>query len=85
VPVAVRNFLVMMEGDEAAYEVVYCAAFVYLDATWLDMKASYMEFNKVLAAVKAKVLELLSLPPASLAEVVGALGLDSSGMREGEW
>ena len=39
--------------DEEAFDVLYCIAFEMMDAQWLAMHASYMEFN---------VLFCLSLP-----------------------
>lgn len=31
--------------DENAFDVLYCIAFEMMDAQWLAMHASYMEFN----------------------------------------
>ena len=31
--------------DEEAFDVLYCIAFEMMDAQWLAMHASYMEFN----------------------------------------
>lgn len=31
--------------DEEAFDVLYCIAFVMMDAQWLAMRASYMDFN----------------------------------------
>lgn len=31
--------------DECAFDMLYCVAFEMLDAQWLAMRASYMEFN----------------------------------------
>lgn len=31
--------------DEEAFDVLYCIAFELMDAQWLAMQASYMEFN----------------------------------------
>ena len=31
--------------DESAFDRLYCVAFEMLDAQWLAMRASYMEFN----------------------------------------
>lgn len=44
---AASGFLALLAGDPLAFEEVYCASFELLDATWLQMKASYMEFNQV--------------------------------------
>ncbi|KAG2484476.1 hypothetical protein HYH03_016710 [Edaphochlamys debaryana] len=51
-------------GGQSAFEELYCATFCLLDATWLEMKASYMDFNTVLKRVKAEVEDALeSRPP----------------------
>jgi hypothetical protein len=31
--------------DETAFDMLYCVAFEMMDAQWLAMRASYMEFN----------------------------------------
>ena len=33
--------------DEQAFDVLYCVAFEMMDAQWLAMHASYMEFNVI--------------------------------------
>lgn len=35
--------------DEEAFEVLYCIAFELMDAQWLAMQASYMEFNVIVS------------------------------------
>ncbi|GKU96522.1 hypothetical protein SLEP1_g9751 [Rubroshorea leprosula] len=39
------NFLKLLEEDEQAFDVLYCIAFEMMDAQWLAMHASYMDFN----------------------------------------
>ncbi|KAA3462556.1 ELMO domain-containing protein A-like isoform X1 [Gossypium australe] len=39
------NFLKLLGEDEEAFDVLYCVAFELMDAQWLAMHASYMEFN----------------------------------------
>ncbi|KAH9744121.1 ELMO domain-containing protein [Citrus sinensis] len=39
------NFVRILGEDEAAFDVLYCVAFEMMDAQWLAMHASYMEFN----------------------------------------
>ncbi|KAL8511015.1 hypothetical protein ACS0TY_017732 [Phlomoides rotata] len=49
------NFIGLLGEDENAFDILYCVAFAMMDAQWLAMHASYMEFN------------VLSLsPPSSL-------------------
>jgi hypothetical protein len=42
------NLYVLLE-DEMAFDMLYCVAFEMLDAHWLAMRASYMEFNVTLS------------------------------------
>lgn len=35
----------LMTENEEAFDVLYCVAFEMMDAQWLAMHASYMEFN----------------------------------------
>ncbi|GLT67476.1 hypothetical protein SLA2020_397820 [Shorea laevis] len=39
------NFVKLLGEDEEAFDVLYCIAFEMMDAQWLAMHASYMEFN----------------------------------------
>ncbi|KAK8648089.1 hypothetical protein V6N13_128851 [Hibiscus sabdariffa] len=41
------NFLKLLAEDEQAFDVLYCIAFEMVDAQWLAMHASYMEFNMI--------------------------------------
>ncbi|XVF44408.1 hypothetical protein PTKIN_Ptkin02bG0118000 [Pterospermum kingtungense] len=55
------NFLKLLEEDEEAFDVLYCIAFEMMDAQWLAMHASYMEFNEVLKATRTQLQRELSL------------------------
>ncbi|CAI9787592.1 unnamed protein product [Fraxinus pennsylvanica] len=55
------NFVKILEEDEDAFDVLYCIAFAMLDAQWLAMHASYMEFNEVLQATRTQLERELSL------------------------
>jgi len=44
----VIGFLNLLEAREDAFILVYCLMFELLDKTWLDIKASYMEFPSVM-------------------------------------
>ncbi|XP_059663143.1 uncharacterized protein LOC132308881 isoform X2 [Cornus florida] len=39
------NFVRLLGEDEEAFDVLYCIAYELMDAQWLAMSASYMEFN----------------------------------------
>ncbi|GAB2234662.1 hypothetical protein Droror1_Dr00003922 [Drosera rotundifolia] len=49
------NFVRLLGEDEAAFDVLYCMAFELMDAQWLAMGASYMEFNDVLQATRIQL------------------------------
>lgn len=49
-----------------AFEEMYCTIFQVLDRTWDEMNASYMEFPKVIAAVKRQISDSLQVNPTSL-------------------
>lgn len=55
-----RRFMRILGEDEKAFDNLYCVAFEMLDAQWLAMKASYMEFNAVLSAVRIQLEQALS-------------------------
>ncbi|GAB2285347.1 hypothetical protein Dimus_019801 [Dionaea muscipula] len=54
------NFVRLL-GDEEAFDVLYCMAFEMMDAQWLAMQASYMEFNEVLQVTRTQLERELSL------------------------
>ena len=43
-----RGFVKLLESDDDAFANLFCFTFELLDKTWLDMKASYMEFPHVM-------------------------------------
>lgn len=55
------NFLKLLGEDEQAFDVLYCIAFKLMDAQWLALHASYMEFNEVLQATRNQLERELSL------------------------
>ncbi|KAL0406174.1 UNVERIFIED_CONTAM: ELMO domain-containing protein A [Sesamum latifolium] len=55
------NFVKLLEENEEAFDVLYCMAFALMDAQWLAMHASYMEFNEVLQATRTQLERELSL------------------------
>ncbi|CAH9121237.1 unnamed protein product [Cuscuta epithymum] len=55
------NFLKLLAEDEDAFDVLYCIAFAMMDAQWLAMHASYMEFNDVLQVTRLQLERELSL------------------------
>ncbi|KAJ7981430.1 ELMO domain-containing protein A-like [Quillaja saponaria] len=55
------NFVKLLGEDEEAFDVLYCIAFELMDAQWLAMQASYMEFNEVLQVTRTQLERELSL------------------------
>ncbi|RZC46461.1 hypothetical protein C5167_039407 [Papaver somniferum] len=55
------NFIKLLSEDEEAFDVLYCIAFEMMDAQWLAMRASYMEFNEVLQVTRTQLERELSL------------------------
>ncbi|CAN6574449.1 unnamed protein product [Malus baccata var. baccata] len=51
----------LLAEDEAAFDVLYCIAFEMVDAQWLAVNASYMQFNEVLQATRTQLERELSL------------------------
>ncbi|PIA33760.1 hypothetical protein AQUCO_04000073v1 [Aquilegia coerulea] len=48
-------FIHMLSENEWAFDLLYCVAFVVMDKQWLDMNASYMEFNDVIKSTRAQL------------------------------
>ncbi|KAL0537112.1 hypothetical protein IC582_026082 [Cucumis melo] len=55
------NFVRLLGENEEAFDVLYCVAFEMMDAQWLAMHASYMEFNEVLQVTRTQLERELSL------------------------
>ncbi|XP_057870042.1 uncharacterized protein LOC131076744 isoform X2 [Cryptomeria japonica] len=54
-------FLKMLAEDEWAFDLLYCITFVMMDAQWLAMHASYMEFNAVMKATRSQLERELNM------------------------
>ncbi|EEF44474.1 conserved hypothetical protein [Ricinus communis] len=55
------NFIKLLGEDDAAFDILFCLAFELMDAQWLAMHASYMEFNEVLKVTRTQLERELSL------------------------
>lgn len=55
------NFIRVMSEDEESFDVLYCIAFQMMDAQWLAMQASYLQFNEVLQATRIQLERELAL------------------------
>jgi len=60
------NIFPVLFDHLTAFEELYCISFRVLDNTWDEMNASYMDFPKVIAAVKKQIGEVLATNPSSL-------------------
>ncbi len=67
-----RLFKVLFDQPNI-FEELYCLSFTLLDRTWDEMKANYMDFGKVLAAVRAQVEAALESQPLDLESLGRAL------------
>ncbi|KAJ8466432.1 hypothetical protein OPV22_028984 [Ensete ventricosum] len=54
------NFVKIL-SDEEAFDILYCIAFQLMDAQWLAMDASYMQFKEVLEATRIQLGRELAL------------------------
>ncbi|XP_020570746.1 ELMO domain-containing protein A isoform X2 [Phalaenopsis equestris] len=54
------NFIRIL-SDETAFDVLYCIAFQMMDAQWLAMRASYLQFKDVLQATRIQLERELGL------------------------
>ncbi|XP_006375164.3 uncharacterized protein LOC18105081 isoform X3 [Populus trichocarpa] len=55
------TFLKFLEEDDSAFDRLYCITFKLMDHEWLDMRASYMDFNAVMKSTRRQLeRELLS-------------------------
>ncbi|MCO5582132.1 hypothetical protein L7F22_036022 [Adiantum nelumboides] len=70
-----RQFVKLLEEDEFAFDRLYCVAFEMMDAQWLAMKASYMEFNAVLKATQAQLEREMSLDDVTCIQDLPAFNL----------
>eukprot|EP01112_Ceratiomyxa_fruticulosa_P021611 TRINITY_DN7666_c0_g3_i2.p1 TRINITY_DN7666_c0_g3~~TRINITY_DN7666_c0_g3_i2.p1 ORF type:complete len:712 (+),score=155.21 TRINITY_DN7666_c0_g3_i2:203-2338(+) len=55
-----------------AFEEMYSTSFQVLDYTWDDMQASYMDFPKVIAAVKKQIFDVVAACPLTLEQFFSA-------------
>lgn len=69
------NFVRMLGDNDKAFDVLYCIAFAMMDAQWLAMHASYMEFNEVLRATRIQLERELSLEDVHRIEDLPAYNL----------
>nr|POF18806.1 elmo domain-containing protein a [Quercus suber] len=56
------NFLKFLAENESAFDLLYCITFKLMDQQWLNMRASYMDFNTVMKSTRRQLeKELLEL------------------------
>lgn len=49
------TFLKLLSENEAAFDLLYCITFKLLDHRWLEMHASYMDFNAVMKSTRRQL------------------------------
>ncbi|XP_071704588.1 uncharacterized protein [Rutidosis leptorrhynchoides] len=55
------NFVKILAEDEEAFDILYCIAFMMMDAQWIATHASFIEFNDVLQGTRAQLEKELAL------------------------
>lgn len=69
------HFMKLLGEDESAFDVLFCIAFEMMDAQWLAMHASYMEFNEVLQATRTQLERELCLEDINMIKDLPAYNL----------
>ena len=64
-----RGFAGLTAADDRAFEELFVATFEILDREWLRQRASYMQFNTVIKAVRGRVVQALGSQPKSINEL----------------
>lgn len=54
-------FFKLLSENERAFDLLYCIAFKLMDQQWLDMHASYMDFNTVMKSTRHQLERELQL------------------------
>lgn len=62
------TFLKFLAENESAFDLLYCITFKLLDHQWLEMHASYMDFNSVMKATRRQVENELLLEDVTCLE-----------------
>ncbi|KAK3234249.1 hypothetical protein CYMTET_55488 [Cymbomonas tetramitiformis] len=77
-----KAFLRKLERDPEAFNELYCDVFELLDEKWLEMKASYMQFNQVLAATRDAIEVQVLMEDTTAEEAVPSALLTSKVPQE---
>lgn len=64
-----RGFAGLTAFDDRVFEEMFVATFESLDREWLRQRASYMQFNVVMKAVRGQVMRALGSQPKSISEL----------------
>ena len=64
-----RGFAGLTAADDRSFEELFVATFEILDREWLRQRASYMQFNTVIKAVRGRVVQALGSQPKSINEL----------------
>ncbi|KAJ3681017.1 hypothetical protein LUZ60_015506 [Juncus effusus] len=55
------KFVELLEGNEMAFDELYCVTFQMLDSEWLAKRATYMQFNEVLKSTRVRLEKELTM------------------------
>ncbi|KAL3833055.1 hypothetical protein ACJIZ3_007791 [Penstemon smallii] len=69
------TFLKFLAENESAFDILYCITFKLMDNQWLDMHASYMDFNTVMKATRRQLENELLLEDITLLEELPSYSL----------
>lgn len=68
-------FLKLLLENERAFDILYCITFKLLDQQWLEMHASYMDFNAVMKSTRRQLERELLLEDIQRVEEMTSYGL----------
>ncbi|XP_077235119.1 uncharacterized protein LOC143877140 isoform X2 [Tasmannia lanceolata] len=68
-------FLKLLSESEWAFDILYCITFKLMDQQWLDMHASYMDFNSVMKSTRRQLERELLLEELTRLEDMPSYGL----------
>ncbi|CAM8904648.1 unnamed protein product [Rhodiola kirilowii] len=61
-------FMKFLSENESAFDLLYCITFKLMDHIWLEMRATYMDFNTVMKSTRRQLERELLLEDISLLE-----------------
>uniref|UniRef100_A0A7N0TIN7 ELMO domain-containing protein n=1 Tax=Kalanchoe fedtschenkoi TaxID=63787 RepID=A0A7N0TIN7_KALFE len=68
-------FMKFLSENDSAFDLLYCITFKLMDHLWLDMRATYMDFNTVMKSTRRQLERELLLDDMSRLEDLPSYGL----------